>query len=102
MLIHTFNPLTGVEIQAIGHFKLLFALLRIDGCSKMQQLALEVISTVTGNQECVNDIAASEVLAYLLLVIQTLPNCEWHTPCLKCTLYRLNYLKGELWGKYIG
>lgn len=66
----------GVEIQAIGHFKLLFALLRIDGCTHMQQLALEVISTVTGNQECVNDIAASEVLAYLLMVIQTLPQCR--------------------------
>ena len=33
----------------------------------------QVISSVTGNQECVNDIAASEVLAYLLMTLQTLP-----------------------------
>ena len=31
---------------------------------------------MTGNQECVNDIAASEVLAYLLMVLQTLPTCR--------------------------
>ena len=36
----------------------------------------QVISGVTGNQECVNDIAASEVLAYLLMALQTLPTCR--------------------------
>lgn len=65
------NP--GVEIQCIGHFKLLFSLLTVEGCPKVQQHALEVISCVTANQECVNDIAASEVIAYLLLIIQSLP-----------------------------
>lgn len=39
-------------------------------------LWLQVISSVTGNQECVNDIAASEVLVYLLLVIQSVPQCK--------------------------
>ena len=63
----------GVEIQCIGHFKLLFSLLRVDGCPRVQRFALEVISSVTGNQECVNDIAASEVLAYLLMALHTLP-----------------------------
>ncbi|CAG2229949.1 DNAJC13 [Mytilus edulis] len=53
------NP--GVEIQCIGHFKLLFSLLRLDDCAKLQQCALEVVNNVTTNQECVNDIAASEV-----------------------------------------
>jgi hypothetical protein len=33
---------TGVEIQCIGHFKLLFCLLRLDDCAKLQQYALEV------------------------------------------------------------
>jgi DnaJ family protein C protein 13 len=32
----------GVEIQCIGHFKLLFSLLRLDDCAKLQQFALEV------------------------------------------------------------
>ena len=66
----------GVEIQCIGHFKLLFSLLRLDDCAKLQQFALEVVNNVTSNQECVNDIAASEVLAYLLLAINMLPNCR--------------------------
>ncbi|KAI0215551.1 DnaJ-like subfamily C member 13 [Lamellibrachia satsuma] len=65
------NP--GVEIQCIGHFKLLFSLLRVDGCARIQLHALEVISSVTCNQECVNDIAASNVLAFLLLLIYSLP-----------------------------
>ncbi|KAK3083199.1 hypothetical protein FSP39_016526 [Pinctada imbricata] len=68
------NP--GVEIQCIGHFKLLFCLLRLDDCAKLQQYALEVVNSVTTNQECVNDIAASEVLGYLLLAINSLPNCQ--------------------------
>ncbi|ESO09053.1 hypothetical protein HELRODRAFT_156562 [Helobdella robusta] len=69
------NP--GVEMQCIGHFKLLFALLRVDGYPKVQQHALEVISLVTANQDCVNDISASQVMSYLLLVIMSLPqhNC---------------------------
>lgn len=66
------NP--GVEIQCIGHFKLLFSLLRLDGCSKVQAHAIDVIAGVTGNQECVNDIAASEVLVYLLLVLHSFSN----------------------------
>ena len=38
---------------------------------------LQVISVVSKNQECVNDISASEVLAYLLLVLQTLPSSTY-------------------------
>jgi len=34
----------GVEMQCIGHFKLLFSLLRVDGRSKVQQHALEVLA----------------------------------------------------------
>ncbi|XP_013794496.1 LOW QUALITY PROTEIN: dnaJ homolog subfamily C member 13-like [Limulus polyphemus] len=65
---------SGVEIQCIGHFKLLFSLLRLDGCAQVQALAIDVIASVTGNQECVNDIAAAEVLVYLLLVLHSLSN----------------------------
>ncbi|XP_042910016.2 dnaJ homolog subfamily C member 13 isoform X1 [Parasteatoda tepidariorum] len=63
------NP--GVEMQCIGHFKLLFSLLRLDNCSSVQALAIDVIAGVTGNQECVNDIAASDVLVYLLLILHS-------------------------------
>lgn len=68
------NP--GVEIQCIGHFKLLFCLLRLDDCAKLQQFALDVINCVSANQECVKDIAASEVLGYLLIAIQSLQSCQ--------------------------
>ncbi|CAG5130505.1 unnamed protein product, partial [Candidula unifasciata] len=66
----------GVEIQCIGHFKLLFALLRMEEFSKLQQFTVEVINSVTGNQECVKDIAASEVLGYLLFSLQSVPSCR--------------------------
>ena len=32
----------GVEVRCIGHFKLLFSLLRLTGANRLQQLALEV------------------------------------------------------------
>lgn len=51
----------GVEMQCIGYFNLLFYLLRLQLSAEVQQAALEVISVVTSNQECVNDIAATEV-----------------------------------------
>ncbi|XP_043196340.1 dnaJ homolog subfamily C member 13-like isoform X3 [Amphibalanus amphitrite] len=66
------NP--GVEFQCIGHFSLLFGLLRLEGMTGVQQRALNAISCVTGNQECVNDIAASEVVTSLLLLLHSLPS----------------------------
>jgi len=63
------NP--GVELQCIGHFKLLFNLLTVSYVP-IQVEALNVISVVTRNNECINDISSSEVLSYLLLSIYTL------------------------------
>ncbi|XP_069681979.1 dnaJ homolog subfamily C member 13 isoform X2 [Periplaneta americana] len=68
------NP--GVEIQCIGHFRLLFGLLSVDNCKAIQRSALNVISSVTRNQECVNDIAASDVLVHLLLILYSLPDAQ--------------------------
>ncbi|XP_076446613.1 dnaJ homolog subfamily C member 13-like isoform X1 [Babylonia areolata] len=68
------NP--GVEIQCIGHFKLLFALLRLENCGRMQQFTLEVLNCVTVNQECVKDIAAAEVLGYLLFALYSVQQCQ--------------------------
>lgn len=48
-------------MQCIGHFKLLFSLLRLEGCVSVQQCVLAVVEGVTGNADCVSDIAASEV-----------------------------------------
>ncbi|XP_029442930.1 LOW QUALITY PROTEIN: dnaJ homolog subfamily C member 13 [Rhinatrema bivittatum] len=65
------NP--GSETECIGHFKLLFSLLRVHGAGKVQQLALEVVNIVTSNQECVINIAESLVLPNLLALLHSLP-----------------------------
>uniref|UniRef100_A0A1A8JGA7 DnaJ (Hsp40) homolog, subfamily C, member 13 n=1 Tax=Nothobranchius kuhntae TaxID=321403 RepID=A0A1A8JGA7_NOTKU len=66
------NP--GSESECIGHFKLLFSLLRVHGAGRVQQLVLEVVNTVTSNQECVSNIADSLVLSNLLLLLHSLPS----------------------------
>jgi DnaJ homolog subfamily C member 13 len=60
----------GVEVQCIGHFKLLFMLLRLSS-SKLQQLTLEMLISVTANKNCVNDIANVDVLSSMLLVLHS-------------------------------
>lgn len=62
-----FNP--GVEINCIGHFKLLFSLLMINQLSDVQDMALHVIKNITSNGKCVNDIADSNVLVYLWMIL---------------------------------
>ncbi|XP_044264022.1 dnaJ homolog subfamily C member 13 [Tribolium madens] len=76
---------TGVELQCIGHFRLLFSLLNVSH-SPIQKGALNVISVVTRNNECINDIAATEVLGYLLLVLYTIQDSQ---PQILDTLYAL-------------
>lgn len=68
------NP--GIELQCIGHFRLLFGLLNSNNFKLIQKHALEVISSVTRNQECVDDIAANEVMVYLLLSLNTIKDSQ--------------------------
>ncbi|XP_034177741.1 receptor mediated endocytosis 8 isoform X3 [Osmia lignaria lignaria] len=68
------NP--GIELQCIGHFKLLFGFLSCNNFKLIQKSALEVISNVTKNQECVDDIAANEVIVHLLLALNTLKESQ--------------------------
>jgi DnaJ family protein C protein 13 len=63
----------GVDKLCNGHFKLIFTLLRYEKDPKLQQLALEVVSSVIGERDCVADIANAKVLVYLLLTTQSLP-----------------------------
>jgi DnaJ family protein C protein 13 len=63
----------GVDIQCIGHFKLLFSLLRLGRCPKIQEMALNVLLNVTGSIECIDDIAANHVLVNILHALYTLP-----------------------------
>jgi DnaJ family protein C protein 13 len=65
----------GVEIQCIGHFKLLFMLLRFNSSLIIQTLTLETLLIVTANKECVNDIANNgDVLVNLLLTLHSYTN----------------------------
>ena len=61
----------GVEIQCIGHFKLLFSLLRLENFPEIQKMTLRVLSNVTGSSECIDDISASHVLVALLQVMHS-------------------------------
>jgi DnaJ family protein C protein 13 len=61
----------GVEVQCIGHFKLLFMLLRLSSSPIIQSVSLELLISVTANQSCVNDIANVDVLVNLLLVLHS-------------------------------
>ena len=63
----------GVEIQCIGHFKLLFCLLRLESYKKLQEMTLNVLVNVTGSKECIDDISASQVFHFLLQSIYSLP-----------------------------
>ncbi|XP_046663118.1 LOW QUALITY PROTEIN: dnaJ homolog subfamily C member 13-like [Homalodisca vitripennis] len=71
-LSNVINSNPGLEIQCIGHFRLLFPLLSLESCRNIQQSALKVISSVTRNQECISDVAASNVLVYMLLALYTI------------------------------
>ncbi|XP_033848217.2 dnaJ homolog subfamily C member 13-like isoform X1 [Acipenser ruthenus] len=66
------NP--GSETECMGHFKLIFSLLRVHGAGMVQQLSLEVVNIVTSNQECVSNIAESLVLSNLLPLLHSLPS----------------------------
>ncbi|UJR33077.1 hypothetical protein I4U23_020536 [Adineta vaga] len=61
----------GTETLCIGHFKLLFSLLRMENVGRLQQYALELILHLSGSNECVNDISQSNVIVYLLLVLRS-------------------------------
>lgn len=76
---------TGVEIQCIGHFNLLFNLLSV-GHTGIQKGALAVIAVVTRNNECISDIAATEVLGHLLLILYSIQDSQ---PQILDTLYAL-------------
>jgi len=65
---------SSVQVNCIGHFKMLFSFLQHKIDSDIRLLALEAISTVVGNNTCVENIADSSVLPFLLSVLHTLPN----------------------------
>lgn len=65
------NP--NVELQCIGHFDILFGLVTSnfgDRAKEIKILGLELVSLVSRNKECVNQIAACEILGKLLIAFK--------------------------------
>ncbi|CAN7982134.1 unnamed protein product, partial [Ixodes pacificus] len=61
------NP--GLESLCIGHLRLLFCLLSLEGCGSLQLATVQVIQVLTGSQDCVQDVASCGVLGHLLLTL---------------------------------
>lgn len=63
------NP--NVELQCIGHFDVLFGLVSTNfGEKEIKTLGLEIVSLVSRNKECVNEIAACEILGKFLITLK--------------------------------
>lgn len=63
----------NVEIQCIGHFEMLFGFLSTNLCDRdreIKSLALEIVSLVSRNKECINEIAACEILGHFLVALR--------------------------------
>lgn len=94
------NP--GTEAQCIGHYKLIFSLLRMTKAIKLQKFALEVISSTTANKNCVAAIADADILGFLFLTLHTLPSDRlltvdtMHALCSNTKLVKETMYKGGL------
>ncbi|VDP87172.1 unnamed protein product [Echinostoma caproni] len=66
----------GVELQCIGHFKLLFSVMEQHGYADLQTRALEVVQAVSRNNECLVDMAASQLLHSMVMLFPSLPQCH--------------------------
>ncbi|KAK2561616.1 DnaJ-like protein subfamily C member 13 [Acropora cervicornis] len=94
------NP--GTEAQCIGHYKLIFSLLRMTKAIKLQKFALEVISSTTANKNCVAAIADADILGFLFLTLHTLPSDRlltvdtMHALCSNTKLVKETMYKGKI------
>lgn len=65
------NP--NVELQCIGNFDILFGLVSTNFGSRAKEiktLGLEIVSLVSRNKECVNDISGCEILGKFLIALK--------------------------------
>lgn len=65
------NP--NVELQCIGHFEMLFGFVSTNLSARDKEtkmLGLEIVSLVSRNKECVNEIAACEILGQFLTALK--------------------------------
>jgi len=86
-LAHVIRNNAGVEMQTIGHFKMLFSLLESQ-FPNVQEMALSVISCTTANSDVVSDIAATNCLGRLLVGLRSMQQSARVT--ILETIYGLN------------
>nr|CAH8867302.1 unnamed protein product [Trichobilharzia regenti] len=68
---------TGLDIQCIGHFSLLFSILDLHEHPEIQLRALDVIQSVSTNPQCLEDMAASQLLTSLVVLFFILPRAHF-------------------------
>lgn len=68
-LINLVQHNAGLEPYFIGCFRTMFSFLRWTEEKSVQTMALQFIMTLSTNKECINDIAQSNVLFYMLLMM---------------------------------
>lgn len=101
-LIILFFLLSGVELQCIGYFPILFELLSVRWPA-VALAALQVVGATTKSHECLADIAAADQLGRLLPLLRILPDGRLLTLDTVYTLLTSPKLvkeavqKGELW-----
>uniref|UniRef100_A0A0R3XB42 DUF1741 domain-containing protein n=1 Tax=Hydatigena taeniaeformis TaxID=6205 RepID=A0A0R3XB42_HYDTA len=95
-LCNVVRSYTGVELQCIGHFGILFGILELNGYTDLKLRSIEVLHTVAKNSECLNDIYASNLLVIAVILFRALPIA--HLPLLDffAHVVSLNSLLKEL------
>lgn len=68
-LINLIKHNSGIETYFVGNFKNIFSFLRMDNHPDVQSLVLQLIMQLATNKECLNDISLSNVIIYLLLIL---------------------------------
>lgn len=72
-LISVIKSNSNVELQCIGHFEMLFGFVSTSLCDcdkEVKALGLEIVSLVSRNKDCVNEIAACEILGKFLIALK--------------------------------
>ncbi len=64
---------SGVELQCIGHFGILFSILDMNGYNDLKLRSIEVLHSAAKNPECLNDIHASNLLVGAVMLFRALP-----------------------------
>ncbi|KAL7054934.1 hypothetical protein AAHC03_024428 [Spirometra sp. Aus1] len=72
---------SGVELQCVGHFDILFSILDMEGYDDLKLRVLDVLRSTATNTECLKDIHASKLLVGAIMLFRSLPQA--HLPLIE-------------------